>query len=210
MSSYVSLYREISLLNSTIRSLSSYQVDSITLTHSSEAMFTIEPNDGYWKGGRYPFLLTFKDYPVKPPAIRCLDLELKHPNIEAEGYICLNIIEEDVWNSSFRIVDVIQGLLFLFHYPNFADGLTGDFGFPEADEEHEEEFCRKARGIVNKTIEKQRERRRKEAENSVNFIESLAKQAVSRAIYGNENVKSIRNLRDRMMHKKACKVISLN
>ena len=73
-------------------------------------------------------MLTFRDYPVKPPEIQCLDLELKHFDIEAEGYI-----EEEDLRPNFRIPSVIQDLLFSFKSHSLADGFTAECGFRNAE-----------------------------------------------------------------------------
>ena len=62
-----------------------------------------------------------------PPRVSC-KTEILHPNIryEEQGHaVCLNIFDE--WEAHFGLDDIIQGLLFLFHEPNWDDPLNEYF-----------------------------------------------------------------------------------
>ena len=55
------------------------------------------PCDSEWEGAVLPLQLTFPpDYPLKPPHIR-FTCRMYHPNVFADGGLCLDIIS-DKWS----------------------------------------------------------------------------------------------------------------
>ena len=51
------------------------------------------PDDTPWEGGTFKLLLEFtEEYPNKPPAVRFLS-KIFHPNVYADGKICLDILQ---------------------------------------------------------------------------------------------------------------------
>jgi len=84
---------------------------------------TIEPDEGFYKRGRFHFTFTINDnYPHDPPKVKCTT-SLYHPNIDLEGNVCLNILRED-WKPVLTIGSVIYGLQYLFLEPNADDPLN--------------------------------------------------------------------------------------
>jgi ubiquitin-conjugating enzyme E2 M len=71
--------------------------------------FTIEPDEGIYKGGK--FLFDFKinqNFPHEPPKVKCTQT-LYHPNIDIEGNVCLNVLRED-WKPVLNLNAVMVGL----------------------------------------------------------------------------------------------------
>ena len=101
-----------------------YQVFAIELSDCmQELTFTLEPSEGTWKNGRFKFKAHLEGYPSSV-RVSCLS-DIRHPNIEDFGGICLNLIDD--WNTDLTLADLIQGILFLFYEPNFEDPLTSYF-----------------------------------------------------------------------------------
>jgi len=75
------------------------------------------PNEGLWEGGAFDFVLHIpQEYPFERTKVECTT-DVYHPNIDAEGHVCLNILRED-FNPTVHIEEICQGLLFLFKHPN--------------------------------------------------------------------------------------------
>jgi len=54
----------------------------------------IGPPDTLYEGGFFKCHLLFpREYPLKPPVLRCLT-EMWHPNIDKEGKVCISILHE--------------------------------------------------------------------------------------------------------------------
>ncbi|KAL5061545.1 hypothetical protein RYX36_023282 [Vicia faba] len=57
------------------------------------------PDDTPWDGGTFKLTLQFtEDYPNKPPTVRFVS-RMFHPNIYADGSICLDILQNQWTNS---------------------------------------------------------------------------------------------------------------
>lgn len=78
----------------------------------------IGPDDSDYKNGI--FLLDIKipkEYPFKPPKCR-FKTKIFHPNIGPDsGSICINILEEDKWNPTLSISNVLMSILALLYEP---------------------------------------------------------------------------------------------
>ncbi|ODV81491.1 NEDD8-conjugating enzyme UBC12 [Suhomyces tanzawaensis NRRL Y-17324] len=83
----------------------------------------ISPQQGYYKGGKFRFKIEINNnFPMEPPKIKCLN-KIYHPNIDAAGNICLNILRED-WSPVLNLNSILIGLNFLFLEPNPNDPLN--------------------------------------------------------------------------------------
>lgn len=84
---------------------------------------TLRPEEGYWAGGQFDFSFRVpNEYPMKPPKVLC-ETQIYHPNIDAQGNVCLNILRED-WKPVLNINHVVYGLQFIFIEPNPDDPLN--------------------------------------------------------------------------------------
>ncbi|AMD22603.1 HHL167Cp [Eremothecium sinecaudum] len=98
-------------------------IDTQRLKSDNIIRLSISPDEGYYKGGRFSFSISFKDtYPMEPPIVKCLNT-IYHPNIDYNGSICLNVLRED-WSPVMDLQTVVIGLLFLFLEPNGNDPLN--------------------------------------------------------------------------------------
>ena len=119
-----------------------------------EFRLTVAPQDGYWKGGRFVFLVSVPEtYNISPPTVKC-ETRLYHPNITEDGKICLSVLREHSldgsgWLPTRTLKDVVWGLNSLFtDLLNFEDPLN-----IEAAEHHGKDpkgFERKAREYVER------------------------------------------------------------
>eukprot|EP01123_Difflugia_compressa_P005856 TRINITY_DN17977_c0_g1_i1.p1 TRINITY_DN17977_c0_g1~~TRINITY_DN17977_c0_g1_i1.p1 ORF type:complete len:249 (+),score=75.50 TRINITY_DN17977_c0_g1_i1:93-839(+) len=84
---------------------------------------TVEPQDGYWKGGKFQFVINIPhDYPFTAPEVVCNTL-IYHPNIDFKGRVCLNILRFE-WSAALGLGHVLFGMMTLFLEPNPDDPLN--------------------------------------------------------------------------------------
>lgn len=81
------------------------------------------PSDSPYQGGVYFLEIKFPtDYPFKPPKIKFLT-KIYHPNINAQGGICLDILK-DQWSPALTISKVLLSICSLLTDPNPDDPLV--------------------------------------------------------------------------------------
>ena len=87
---------------------------------------TVEgPKDSPYEGGTFFLKINFpNDYPFKPPKIH-FQTKIYHPNINAKGEICLDILKND-WAPSHTVSSVLVSLQALFGDPNINDPLEAE------------------------------------------------------------------------------------
>lgn len=111
------LTQEVSEIQSCLPSTCSIKFDDID--DLRELTVTVQPDEGYWKDGRFVFdLLIPSEYNVKPPVVQCRT-KLWHPNITEDGKICLSILREHSldgtgWLPTRTLKDIVWGLDSLF------------------------------------------------------------------------------------------------
>ena len=81
------------------------------------------PSDSPYDGGLFNLTVEFpKDYPFKPP--KCVfQTKVYHPNVNANGSICLGILKDE-WSPKLNINEVVKGILHLMVEPNPGDPLV--------------------------------------------------------------------------------------
>ncbi|KAJ8321026.1 hypothetical protein KUTeg_002613 [Tegillarca granosa] len=93
---------------------------------------TITPDEGFWYGGKYRFIVNVpEDYNIVPPVVVC-KTRIWHPNINEDGEVCLSLLRQSSydslgWAPTRKLKDVIWGLNSLFSdLLNFDDPLNVD------------------------------------------------------------------------------------
>ncbi|CAI9109644.1 OLC1v1009503C1 [Oldenlandia corymbosa var. corymbosa] len=75
------------------------------------------PDDTPWDGGTFRLTLQFtEDYPNKPPTVRFIS-RMFHPNIYADGSICLDILQNQ-WSPIYDVAAILTSIQSLLCDPN--------------------------------------------------------------------------------------------
>jgi len=75
------------------------------------------PDDTPWEGGTFKLTLQFtEDYPNKPPTVKFVT-KMFHPNIYANGQICLDILQNQ-WSPIYDIAAILTSIQSLLTDPN--------------------------------------------------------------------------------------------
>ena len=83
----------------------------------------IGPDETPYEGGVFSLKIAFPaDYPFKPPKIT-FDTKIYHPNINASGGICLDILK-DQWSPALNTIKVLLSICSLMADPNPNDPLV--------------------------------------------------------------------------------------
>lgn len=98
----------------------------------SEFTLAIQPDEGFWLGGRFKFVVSVpEEYNMTPPRVKCTT-KLWHPNISVTGDVCLSLLRQHSidglgWAPTRRLKDVVWGLDLLFtNLLNFDDPLNSE------------------------------------------------------------------------------------
>ena len=75
------------------------------------------PPDTPFEDGRFKLTLEFtEEYPMKPPTVKFVS-EMFHPNVYANGGICLDILQNQ-WSPSYDVAAILTSIQSLLDQPN--------------------------------------------------------------------------------------------
>ncbi len=118
-----------------------------------------------YEGGMFPAELRFpKEYPNKPPEMRFLTTGFWHPNVYADGKVCISILheaKEDAFNTQERMSEkwrpvlgvesVLLSVISLLSDPNFESPANIDASVQLKNDP--DAFKRKVRNLVRRSME---------------------------------------------------------
>lgn len=75
------------------------------------------PDDTQWEGGSFKLIFEFtEEYPTKPPVVKFIT-NMFHPNIYADGKICLDILSNQ-WSPIYDVHTILTSIQSLLTDPN--------------------------------------------------------------------------------------------
>ncbi|KAI3670008.1 hypothetical protein L6452_41569 [Arctium lappa] len=106
------------------------------------------PDDTPWDGGTFKLTLQFsEDYPNKPPTVRFIS-RMFHPNIYADGSICLDILQNQ-WSPIYDVAAILTSIQSLLCDPNPNSPANSEAA--RLFSENKREYNRKVREIVEQS-----------------------------------------------------------
>jgi len=106
------------------------------------------PDDTPWDGGTFKLTLQFtEDYPNKPPTVRFVS-KMFHPNIYADGSICLDILQNQ-WSPIYDVAAILTSIQSLLCDPNPNSPANSEAA--RMYSENRREYNRRVREIVEQS-----------------------------------------------------------
>eukprot|EP00245_Coleochaete_scutata_P009826 TRINITY_DN332_c0_g1_i1.p1 TRINITY_DN332_c0_g1~~TRINITY_DN332_c0_g1_i1.p1 ORF type:complete len:153 (+),score=26.25 TRINITY_DN332_c0_g1_i1:61-519(+) len=106
------------------------------------------PDDTPWDGGTFKLTLQFtEDYPNKPPTVRFVS-KMFHPNIYADGGICLDILQNQ-WSPIYDVSAILTSIQSLLCDPNPNSPANSEAA--RMYSENRREYNRRVREIVEQS-----------------------------------------------------------
>ncbi|XWS57899.1 hypothetical protein CRYUN_Cryun09bG0212600 [Craigia yunnanensis] len=106
------------------------------------------PDDTPWDGGTFKLTLQVtEDYPNKPPTVRFVS-RMFHPNIYADGSICLDILQNQ-WSPIYDVAAILTSIQSLLYDPNPNSPANSEAA--RMFSENKREYNRRVREIVEQS-----------------------------------------------------------
>ncbi|XP_044500022.1 ubiquitin-conjugating enzyme E2 2-like [Mangifera indica] len=105
-------------------------------------------DDTPWYGGTFKLTLQFtEDYPHKAPTVQFVS-RMFHPNIYADGSICLDILQE-LWSPVYSVYGILTSIQSLLCDPNPKSPVNSEAA--RMFRENKREYDRRVREIVEQS-----------------------------------------------------------
>ncbi|XP_052725127.1 SNF1-related protein kinase regulatory subunit gamma-1-like isoform X1 [Vigna angularis] len=106
------------------------------------------PDDTPWDGGTFKLTLQFtEEYPNKPPVVRFVS-QMFHPNIYADGSICLDILQNQ-WSPIYDVAAILTSIQSLLCDPNPNSPANSEAA--RMFSENKRDYNRRVRDIVEQS-----------------------------------------------------------
>jgi ubiquitin-conjugating enzyme E2 A len=106
------------------------------------------PEDTPWDGGTFKLTMEFaEDYPNKPPVVKFVS-PMFHPNIYADGGICLDILQNQ-WSPIYDVAAVLTSIQSLLSDPNAASPANSEAAKLYAD--NRRDYNKRVKEVVEKS-----------------------------------------------------------
>lgn len=107
------------------------------------------PQNTIWEEGTFRLSIKFPEkYPNKPPVIH-FTTKMFHPNIYADGSICLDLLKKD-WNPSYDIYAVLNSIRILLGEPNPSSPANNVAA--ELYQQNQKEYNRRVKLIIEESF----------------------------------------------------------
>jgi len=114
--------------------------------------FSFRPDDTDWEGGTFKLTMEFtEEYPNKPPKVTWVST-MFHPNIYANGSICLDILQNK-WSPIYDVSAVLTSIQSLLGDPNPASPANAEAA--RLFVENKREYSKRVQQCVEKSWEEE-------------------------------------------------------
>ncbi|XP_014777917.2 ubiquitin-conjugating enzyme E2-17 kDa [Octopus bimaculoides] len=112
------------------------------------------PNDTPFEDGTFKLTIKFtEEYPNKPPTVRFIS-KMFHPNIYADGSICLDILQNR-WSPTYDVSSILTSIQSLLHDPNPDSPANNEAA--QLYKENRREYEKKVAAIVQESLQDEEE-----------------------------------------------------
>ncbi|GAB1604498.1 ubiquitin-conjugating enzyme E2-17 kDa [Argonauta hians] len=117
------------------------------------------PNDTPFEDGTFKLTVKFtEEYPNKPPTVRFIS-KMFHPNIYADGSICLDILQNR-WSPTYDVSSILTSIQSLLHDPNPDSPANNEAA--QLYKENRREYEKKVAAIVQESLQDEDEEEEEE------------------------------------------------
>ena len=149
------------------------------------------PENTPWEGGIFKLTIVFgEEYPIKPPQIKFIT-KVFHPNVYADGRICLDILDKN-WSPAYDVLSVLISLRSLLSDPN--ENSPANVEAAKLYKEEAQQYHMKVKQCVEKSIQDQDKEDKEDCEIQKNYTElDLNESTGNSTNFTNANITNLNN-----------------